>query len=224
MSYLTAFFYDKFMARTEEACLKDWRHGLLKQVRGEVLEVGAGTGVNIKFYPDNVTRLVLSEPDRHMRKYLKKQVGNYRLSNATVTGGTAEQIESDDESFDYVVATLVCCSVTNLKASLREIRRVLRPGGGLVFLEHVAAADGTSRRLWQNRLNTIWKTFMGNCHLNRETEQAIVTEGFEIIQIERESMRKAPPIVRPTIRGIAKKYNKRMQPDLTCGQAADARY
>lgn len=224
MSYLTAFFYDKFMARTEEACLKDWRHGLLRQVNGEVLEVGAGTGVNIKFYPDNVTRLVLSEPDKHMRKYLKKQVGNYRLSNATVTGGTAEQIESDDETFDYVVATLVCCSVTNLKASLREIRRVLRPGGGLVFLEHVAAADGTSRRRWQNLINPVWKTFMGNCHLNRETEQAIVTEGFEIIQIERESMRKAPPIVRPTIRGIAKKYNKRMQPDLAYGQAADAEH
>ena len=224
MSYLTAFFYDKFMARTEEACLKDWRHGLLRQVNGEVLEVGAGTVVNIKFYPDNVTRVVLSEPDRHMRKYLKKQVRNYRLSNATVTGGTAEQIESDDESFDYVVATLVCCSVTNLKASLREIRRVLRPGGGLVFLEHVAAADGTSRRRWQNLINPVWKTFMGNCHLNRETEQAIVTVGFEVIQIERESMRKAPPIVRPTIRGIAKKYNKRMQPDLTYGQAADAEH
>lgn len=205
MSFLTAFFYDKFMAKTEEACLKDWRHGLLRQVSGEVLEIGAGTGVNIKFYPDNVTRLVLSEPDKHMRKYLKEQVGNYRLNNARVTGGAAEQIESDDESFDYVVATLVCCSVTNLKASLREIRRVLKPGGSLVFLEHVAAADGTSRRRWQNRLNTIWKIFMGNCHLNRETEQAIVTEGFEIIQIERESMRKAPPIVRPTIRGIAKK-------------------
>jgi len=224
MFHLTAFFYDKFMVRTEEACLKDWRHGLLRQVNGEVLEVGAGTGVNIKFYPDNVTRLVLSEPDRHMRKYLKKQVRNYRLSNATVTGGTAEQIESDDESFDYVVATLVCCSVTNLKASLREIRRVLRPGGGLVFLEHVAAADGTSRRRWQNLINPVWKTFMGNCHLNRETEQAIVTVGFEVIQIERESMRKAPPIVRPTIRGIAKKYNKRMQPDLTYGQAADAEH
>lgn len=213
MSFLTAFFYDRFMAKTEEACLKEWRHGLLKRVSGEVLEIGAGTGANIEFYSDNVTRLVLSEPDKHMRNLLKDKVQNHRLKYASVAGGAAEQIESDDESFDYVVTTLVCCSVTNLKTCLSEARRVLRPGGSLVFLEHVAAADGTSRRRWQNRINPIWKIFMGNCHLNRETEQAIVSEGFEIIQIERESMRKAPPVVRPTIRGIAKKPNKKMQPD-----------
>lgn len=213
MSFITAFFYDRFMAKAEEACLKEWRHGLLKQVSGEVLEVGAGTGANIKFYSDKLTKLVLTEPDKHMLKLLKEQVIRHHLKNVGVIGGTAEQIESADESFDYVVSTLVCCSVTDLDACLREIRRVLKPGGSLVFLEHVAAADSTSRRQWQNRINPIWKTFMGNCHLNRETEQAIVTEGFEIIQIERESMCKAPPIVRPTIRGIAKKPNKRMQSD-----------
>ena len=207
MSFLTAIFYDRFMAKTEEACLREWRHELLRQVNGKVLEVGAGTGANIKFYSANVTRLVLTEPDKHMRKLLKEQVGNHHLRHVSVTSGTAERIEADDETFDYIVASLVCCSVKDLNASLGEIRRVLRPGGSLVFLEHVAAADGTTRRRWQNRINPVWKTFMGNCHLNRETEQAIVSEGFEIIQIERESMRKAPPIVRPTIRGIAKKPN-----------------
>ena len=210
MSFLTAFFYDRLMVKTEEACLKKWRLDLLRQVSGEVLEVGAGTGANIKLYSDNVTRLVLTEPDKHMRKILKDQVGNQHLKNVSVSNGAAEQIEADDASFDYVVSSLVCCSVTDLKACLSEIRRVLRPGGCLVFLEHVAAADGTSRRRWQNIINPVWKTFMGNCHLNRDTEQALVTEGFDIIQIERESMRKAPPVVRPTIRGIAKKPDKRM--------------
>jgi ubiquinone/menaquinone biosynthesis C-methylase UbiE len=210
MSFLTAFFYDRLMVKTEEACLKKWRLDLLRQVSGEVLEVGAGTGANIKLYSNNVTRLVLTEPDKHMRKILKDQVGNQHLKNVSVSNGTAEQIEADDASFDYVVSSLVCCSVTDLKACLSEIRRVLRPGGCLVFLEHVAAADGTSRRRWQNIINPVWKTFMGNCHLNRDTEQALVTEGFDIIQIERESMRKAPPVVRPTIRGIAKKPDKRM--------------
>ena len=143
----------------------------------------------------------------------KKQVNNHNPAKVAVSSGTAEQIEAADESFDYVVVSLVCCSVTDLNVCLSEIRRVLRPGGSLVFLEHVAAADGTTSRRWQNRINPIWKTFMGNCHLNRETEQAIVAEGFEIVQIERESMRKAPSIVRSTIRGVAQKPGKQLQAD-----------
>ncbi len=209
MSFLTAYFYDRVMSKTEDACLKEWRLELLKQVSGEVLEIGAGTGANIRLYSDKVNRLVLSEPDKHMRKRIKVQLDNHQLGHVSLTGGTAEKIEADDETFDYVVSSLVCCSVTNLKASLNEIKRVLKPGGGYVFMEHVAAANGTTRRRWQNIINPVWKTFMGNCHLNRETEQALVTEGFDIVQIERESMRKAPPIVRPTIRGIAKKPDRR---------------
>lgn len=213
MSYLTAFFYDRFMAKSEEACLQEWRAELLGPISGEVLEIGAGTGASIKHYSNDVTRLVLSEPDKHMRRLLEEEVHNHNLNNAVVAGGTAEQIEADDDSFDYVVVSLVCCSVKNPENCLREIARVLKSGGSLVFLEHVAAAEGSSRKRWQDRITPIWKTFMGNCHLNRDTERAIVTAGFQIIQIERESMRKALPIVRPTIRGIAKKPDKRMQAD-----------
>ncbi len=205
MSFLNAYFYDKFMARTEQACLKEWRHGLLEQVSGDVLEIGAGTGANIELYSDGVTRLVLAEPDKHMRKLLTEHAASRQLENVSVIGGSAEQIDADDGSFDYVVSSLVCCSVTDLKICLSEIKRVLKPGGSLVFLEHVAAESGTSRRRWQNLITPAWKTFMGNCHLNRETEQAILTEGFDITKIERESMRKALPIVRPTIRGLARK-------------------
>jgi ubiquinone/menaquinone biosynthesis C-methylase UbiE len=205
MSLLIAYFYDSLMAKTETACLREWRHELLQQVSGEVLEIGAGTGANIKLYPDNVSRLVVTEPDKHMRKRLLERVVDQRLGNVSVASGTAEKIEAEDESFDYVVASLVCCSVTDLQACLSEIRRVLKPGGGFVFMEHVAAAGGSPRRQWQNILNPIWKTFMGNCHLNRETERAIVTGGFEITQIKRENMRRAPSFVRPTIRGLALK-------------------
>jgi ubiquinone/menaquinone biosynthesis C-methylase UbiE len=214
MSFITAFFYDRVMAKTEEACLRDWRHDLLRQVSGEVLEIGAGTGANIKFYSDRVTRLVLTEPDKHMRKFLEVPVNSLRMETVSVTSGTAEQIEADDESFDYVVTSLVCCSVTDPEACLREIRRVLKPGGSLVFLEHVADATGTTRRRWQNLITPVWKLVMGNCHLNRETEQVIVNEGFDVIQIDRESMRQAPSIVRPTIRGIAKKTGARMPPEV----------
>ncbi len=214
MPFLMALFYDRAIAKTEEACLRQWRQELLRQLHGDVLELGAGTGANIGFYPDEVTRLVLSEPDRHMRRQLANKLESLGQARASVAGGSAERIEADDESFDWVVSSLVCCSVSNLQASLGEVRRVLRPGGGFVFMEHVAAAAGTSRRKWQNRLNPLWKTFMGNCHLNRETEQAIVDAGLEIAQIERESMRKAPAIVRPTIRGIA------IKPGLQAGSEA----
>ena len=205
MSFLTALFYDRVMARAEEACLTDWRRELLGHAHGEVLEIGAGTGASIEHYPERVEKLVLSEPDRHMRRILERKVTEKGPETIRVTDGTAERIAAADESFDCVVATLVCCSVADLGATLQEIRRVLKKGGLFVFLEHVAAADGTSRRRWQQRINPLWKLLMGNCHLIRETEQAIVGAGFEIREIQRESMRKALPIVRPTIRGIAEK-------------------
>lgn len=205
MSFLTAFFYDRVMAKTEEACLKAWRRELLKHVYGDVLEIGAGTGANIDHYPDQVASLLLAEPDRHMRKILEQKSGAYRSNTIDVTDSSAEHIDIANNSFDFVVASLVCCSVANLDHSLQEIRRVLKPGGHFVFLEHVAAAEGTSRRRWQNMINPIWTPIMGNCHINRETEKAIVSAGFTIRQINRESMRKALPIVRPTIRGYAEK-------------------
>jgi len=205
MSFLTAFFYDRFMAKAEEACLKDWRQELLKHVHGEVLEIGAGTGANIEYYPENVNRLVLTEPDKHMRRILTQNVSNRGLNNIHVTHSSAEQISAGDESFDFVVASLVCCSVSDLESSLQEFKRVLRSDGHLVFLEHVAAAEGTSLRRWQNMIHPIWRPIMGNCHVNREIEHAILRTGFKIKAIKRESMRKALPVVRPTIRGIAKK-------------------
>ena len=205
VSFFMALFYDRVMRGVEEACLREWRAELLEQVGGHVLEIGAGTGATIDFYPAKVRRLVLSEPDPHMRKRLQVQVEQRGRDDIDVVSGSAESIEAADESFDFAVTTLVCCSVEDLHASLREIRRVLKPGGGLVFLEHVAAESGTSRRRWQNWLTPAWRRVAGNCHLNRETERAIVDCGYQIRTIARESMRKAPPLVRPTIRGIAVK-------------------
>jgi ubiquinone/menaquinone biosynthesis C-methylase UbiE len=208
MSYFGALFYDKFMLPAEEGCLRDWRRELLAGVRGDVLEIGAGTGASLECYPDSVNRLVLSEPDRHMRRQIIQKTRSCNLpckQNITVNGDTAEIISSENEAFDFVVTSLVCCSVRSLENALIEIRRVLKSGGQLVFLEHVAAAEGTRRRRWQNLLNPFWQRLAGNCHLNRLTESAILTAGFQIQEIRRESMRKAMPLVRPTIRGIAVK-------------------
>ncbi len=203
MSFVTAYFYDKIMADTEEACLKAWRKELLEEVLGDVLEVGAGTGANLSFYPENINKLIMSEPDSNMRKQLAIKVANYGLDCSSVSDGSAEEIPFKDGTFDFVVASLVCCSVKNLDEALIEIHRVLKPNGGLIFMEHVAAKSGSKRRRWQNFLNPLWRKLAGNCHLNRETEQAILSAGFEFKTIKRESMRKAMPIVRPTIRGLA---------------------
>lgn len=202
MSFITAYFYDRGMARFEEAYLKSRRRELLKHVYGEVLEIGAGTGANIEHYSDQVTRLVLTDPDKHMRRIMEKKLAGKGLDKVQVSDGTAEQIRAEDESFDCVVAFLVFCGVSNLGTALQEVKRVLKSGGYFVFLEHVAAPEGTSTRRWQNRLNLISR-IMGE-HLNRETEEAIITAGFKIKEITREINHKAL-ITRPIIHGVAEK-------------------
>ncbi|HXM81874.1 MAG TPA: class I SAM-dependent methyltransferase [Burkholderiales bacterium] len=205
MSWLMAAVYDRFMCGSEEACLAQWRAELLRELSGEVLEVGAGTGVTLPHYPKSVTRLTLCEPDAHMRRKLKTKADSSGLRNIEISGASLESLRYDAASFDAVVCSLVLCSVPDQAAALAEIRRVLKPAGRLAFLEHVAA-DGKPRRLlWQRRIEPVWKHLMGNCHLTRRTESAIAAAGFRFERIQRESIRKALPIVRPSIRGIARK-------------------
>jgi len=204
MSWLFSTLYDPFMRSSERACLSDWRAELLQGATGEVLEVGAGTGANVAFYGSDVTRLVLSEPDPHMRARLSRRVAKDDLPRAAVSAGEAGLLPFDAASFDTVVSTLVLCSVPDLARSLADIRRVLRPGGRLLFLEHVAADDRPDRLAWQRRLEPAWLLVSGNCHLTRRTGQAIRDAGFEVEQEKRESMRKALPFVRASIRGVAR--------------------
>ena len=203
MSFITAYLNDRLSAKVEKAFLKSWRRELLKHVYGEVLEIGAGTGANIEHYPDQVTRLVLTEPDKHKRRILERKISNRGLENVQVSDYTAEQIRAEDESFDCVVAFIVFCCVSNPGTALEEIKRVLKPGGYFIFLEHVAAPEGTSIRRWQDRLTPIWRILGDN--LNRETEEAIISAGFKFREITREGIPKALPIYRPSIRGIAEK-------------------
>lgn len=203
MSFLMAQFYDRFMSKSEDACLRQWRAELLADVRGDVLEVGAGTGANLAAYPRDGVRLTLCEPDEAMRARLVAKRGA-EYASPRVTDWPAERLGVDDNSQDVVVTTLVCCSVTDLGAALAEFRRVLRPGGRFVFLEHVGAEQGSGRRRVQNVLNPAWRKLAGNCHLNRDTEAAIAAAGFELESVTRESMRKALPFIRPTVRGVAR--------------------
>ena len=205
MSWLMAAVYDRFMQGSEEACLAAWRAELLRELSGAVLEIGAGTGVTLPHYPMSVTRLVLCEPDPHMRRKLEQKRAAIGAARVEVSDASIENLSFAEGSFDAVVCSLVLCSVKDQRAALAEIARVLKPGGRLVFLEHVAAEGKPARLKWQRRIEPVWKHLMGNCHLTRRTEAAIAAAGFDIERIQRESIRKALPIVRPSIRGLARK-------------------
>lgn len=207
MSWLMAKVYERTCMAAEKAGLSDWRAGLLAGLEGSVLEVGAGTGLNLTHYPKAVTRLVLSEPDRHMRSALMRKRGAQLARSMEVVDGSLDRLPMGDASFDAVVATLVLCSVTDPARALAEIHRVLRPGGQYVFLEHVAADPHQEPRRykWQGRIEPFWKRAMDNCHLRRQTDLYIREAGFDIERMERDSIPKAPPWVRPSVRGIARK-------------------
>jgi len=203
MGRLMAHFYDRIMAGSEAACLSAWRSELLADVGGRVLEVGAGTGINLSLYPPAVRKIVMSEPDPHMRSQLEKRLASGNSIPVGISDGSLESLPFPDGEFDVVTCMLVLCSVPDLHLAIDEMRRVLAPGGLLVFMEHVAAENRPDRLKWQQRIEPLWKRISGNCHLTRRTEQAILDGGFHIVRIRRESMHKAIPVARPTIRGIA---------------------
>lgn len=194
--------YDPFMRKAERASLAVWRAELLEPVQGAVLELGAGTGANLDYYPEPVGRLVLCEPDPHMRKTLTRRSHRSPLPTEVV-GCAAEGLPYADNTFDYVVATLVFCSVRSPERALAEARRVLKPSGKLIFLEHVAAEGNPGRLALQHACQPLWKRVAGNCHLTRQTHVLIEEAGFEMLTYIRESMGKALPIVRPCVRGVA---------------------
>jgi len=194
--------YDRAFEASEEAGLRQMRTELLRQARGRVLELGAGTGLNLELYPrEGLESLTLTEPDPHMTKQLRKRVEEIGAAADLVEAG-AEDLPFADDSFDTVVVTLVLCTVPDQPAALQEIARVLEPGGQLLFLEHVRSLEpGTAK--WQDRLETPWRFLGDGCHCNRDTVSAISAAGFALGDVERGELPKAPPIVRPLVRGSA---------------------
>ncbi len=201
--------YDSFMRKSELACLRDWRRALLVGLSGDVLEVGAGTGANLALYPEAVRSLTVSEPDAAMRERLSAALAAERVRSpsraVTVLDAPAERLPLADASMDAVVCTLVLCSVRDPREALGELRRVLRPGGRLHYLEHVAAHDDPERLRWQRRVEPVWRVVAGNCHVTRDTGALIRDAGFDVEDERRESVRKALPWVRPSVRGVAVK-------------------
>ena len=163
--------------------MAEQRVKLLSGLRGKVLEVGAGNGLNFAHYPAEVELVTAVEPDPYLRKRATAAAESAGV-RIEVADGTAESVPADDASFDAVVMSLVLCSVDQ-PAALREARRVLKPGGRLHFLEHVRAETAGLERVQRVVDSTVWPKLFGGCHTHRDTLKALEAEGFEVIQLER---------------------------------------
>ena len=197
---LGARIYDPFLALGERRGMAGHRRALLAGAEGRVLELGAGTGLNLVHYPVGVRELVLSEPDDAMRRALERRVARSGRS-ARLVAAPAEALPFVDGEFDTVVSTMVLCTVEDARAAIAEVRRVLRPGGRLLFVEHVKAA---SPRLagWQDRLAGPWAAFAQGCRCNRPTEALLAGE-FRVERVERGRWRGMPALVHPLVIGEA---------------------
>jgi len=195
-----AFTYDRMIAKAEKAGLGDLRKGLLADASGDVLEIGGGTGANLTYYGPAVESLTVTEPDPPMLRRLQRRAREHAPS-ARVLRAPAEDLPFDDATFDTVVSTLVLCGVDDQPRALRELHRVLRPGGRLMFMEHVRSDDPRLAR-FQDRMNGL-NRFVVCCDCNRPTLQTIEAEGFEVTRLERTTTPKAPPFARPLIVGVA---------------------
>lgn len=193
--------YDRGLKGTEEAGLRDLRRETLAEARGRTIDLGAGTGANVGLFPEAVTELVLAEPDPHMAAKLRPKL-SAAGSSAELVDAPAERLPFEDSSFDTAVFTLVLCTVPDPQAALAEAARVLKPGGRLLFVEHVRAEDASLVR-WQDRLEKPWCFLADGCHCNRDTVAAIEASPLTVERVKRGRLPKAPPIVRPLVHGSA---------------------
>lgn len=193
--------YDPLLWAAERAGMARRRQHLLARASGRVLELGAGTGINLRHYPEAVAELVLSEPAAPMVSRLKRRARRSGRECSVVPAG-AEGLPFEDDIFDTVVSTLVLCTVNDPRRSIDEIARVLRPGGRFLFLEHVRA---DSRRLarWQDRLHRPWHAFAAGCNANRATVELLRESPLRIGEVERDHWSWMPVLVQPLAIGVA---------------------
>lgn len=192
--------YDRLFKAAEEAGLREMRRQLLSEARGRTVDLGSGTGANLELYPADV-ELTMTEPDPYMAGQLRRKLAASDREAEFVQAG-AEELPFEDGAFDTAVFTLVLCSVPNPPAALAEVARVLKPGGRMLFLEHVRAQDPKLAR-WQDRLEKPWLFVGAGCHCNRDTVGTIEASPLRLEQVERGRIPKAPPITRPLARGSA---------------------
>ncbi len=195
--------YDRALARTERSGLAAHRQTLLHAAGADVLEIGAGTGANLPYYNGAVRTLTFTEPERPMIRRLEKQIQQQKPA-AKLLRAPAEDLPFNDGSFDVAVSTLVLCTVDDQRRALDELRRVLRPGGRLLFIEHVRSDDERLAR-WQDRMMPLNVRIGHGCHCNRPTLEGIRGAGFEITQLGRDTLNHAPPFLRPLVVGVGER-------------------
>ncbi|XP_057777229.1 uncharacterized protein LOC130995809 isoform X2 [Salvia miltiorrhiza] len=200
---------DKTM-RSYEAEIAGYKSELFANLRGKaerIVEIGVGTGPNLKYYADYPDILVFGvDPNRKMQKYAEAaaETAGFPPSNFRFMQAVAEALPLKDASVDAVVGTLVLCSVKDVDQALQEVRRVLKPGGLYIFVEHVAAKDGTLLRFVQGILDPLQQTVADGCHLTRHTATNIATAGFADLDVNQAVLSTAS-LINPHVYGVAYK-------------------
>jgi ubiquinone/menaquinone biosynthesis C-methylase UbiE len=177
------------------------RKKALAGVSGTVLEVGFGCGHNLPCYPEGVRRLVAVDPSRQSAKLAKKRIAEARFPVEYLPVG-GEELPAPDHSFDSVVSTFTLCTIPDPVAALRQMRRVLKPGGKLFLVEHGLSADPKVQR-WQHRLNKLSGFMCGGCNMNRDIRRLVAEAGFDFEEVVQYYMKGAPKFVGFLTRGVA---------------------
>ena len=193
--------YQRLSASEEKAGAGEHRHELLAGLQGRVVELGAGNGLNFKHYPETVDEVIAVEPEPYLRERARRAAEKAPVP-VRVVDGEAGALPSRDGEFDAGIASLVLCSVADQAAALRELHRVIKPGGELRFYEHVAA-HGRKGQV-HKRIDPIYTRFSGGCHLTRDTTAAIEGAGFHIQRSRRFPF---PPglLALPHVLGVARR-------------------
>ena len=195
------FFYDSSMDSTK---INEGRKSILGRItEEEILEIGFGTGINIKFYPENVKRIIGIDANKGMLNQFNKKSANSKIK-IELMNQSGESLPFADNSISTVLSTYTLCSIKNITSALNEIYRVLKPGGKYYFLEH-GLADNPKTQKWQHRLNPIQNIWADGCNLNRDIKLLISNTGFNIIKLKNYYLKRDPKIVGYMYEGIAVK-------------------
>lgn len=179
----------------------DVKNAMFKNHPDKVVEIGSGTGENMRYLRKG-TQLIAIEPNVHMHASLKKTADKYGI-NIEIRALIGEAIDLDDESCEFVISTLVLCTVKDLEQCLQQVKRILKPSGKFVFIEHVKAKENTFLSLIQNLLHKPWHWCFEGCHTNRDIQPKIEAAGFSSLEIEAYNLYSAIVPIIPQIRGVA---------------------